>query len=367
MTGIYIHIPFCVKKCNYCDFASYPQKLTLQDEYINALIKEMELCKGTEADTVYIGGGTPSVLSMENTRRLLSAVRANFNLSSDTEFTIEVNPKTIDTEKTQLYKKLGVNRISIGSQSFCNDELKTLGRIHTAEDTIETCKILKSAGFENISLDLMYALPGQTMDSLGTSLERLLSLNPSHISCYGLKIEDGTPFGTMLQNGELTEADEDTFADMYEYIRRELCKGGYNHYEISNFAKEGRESRHNLKYWQNEDYLGFGLGASSKVGNRRFTKSADFEEYISSYKLAEDYVMDKNEAMDEFIILGLRVINSGVDKNKFYQTFGVSVDERYGSIISEVAPYVINTPNALKIRPEASLVSNSIMCRFMLD
>lgn len=367
MKGIYIHIPFCVKKCNYCDFASYPQKMSLQDEYINALIKEMELCKGTEADTVYIGGGTPSVLSMENTRRLLVAINDIFSLAQNTEFTVEVNPKTIDSQKAQLYKKLGVNRISIGSQSFINDELKTLGRIHTAEDTVETYELLREAGFENISLDLMYALPGQTMESLGTSLERLLSLNPNHISCYGLKIEDGTPFGTMLQKGELTEADEDTFADMYDFIRKELCKGGYNHYEISNFAKEGRESRHNLKYWQNEDYLGFGLCASSKLGNRRFTKSADFDEYISSYKLSEDYTMSNNEAMDEFIILGLRVINSGVDKNKFYQTFGVSVDERYGRIIEETAPYVTDTPDTLKLRSEASLVSNSIMCRFMLD
>ncbi len=365
MTGIYIHIPFCVKKCNYCDFASYPQKLSRQDEYLTALIGEMQQYKGTKADTVYIGGGTPSVLSWENTRRLLIAINEIFDLPEDTEFTIEVNPKTIDRTKAELYKQMGVNRISIGSQSFCDEELKTLGRIHTAEDTVATYKLLRDVGFENISLDLMYALPGQTMDSLGTSLERLLKLSPEHISCYGLKIEEGTPFCSMLKNGEIAETDEDTFADMYEYIRKELSKAGYIHYEISNFAKEGRESRHNLKYWQNEDYLGFGLCASSKVGNRRFTRSADFDEYVSSYKLSEDYIMDKEEAMDEFIILGLRVINSGVDKQKFHSTFGVGVDERYGHIINEVSPYVINTPHALKLQADAALISNSIMCRFM--
>lgn len=365
MTGIYVHIPFCVKKCNYCDFASYPQKLSQQDEYITALIGEMEQYKGTKADTVYIGGGTPSVLSWENTNRLICAINETFNLADDTEFTIEVNPKTIDKPKAELLRSLGVNRISIGSQSFCNDELKTLGRIHTAEDTVATYELLKNAGFENISLDLMYALPGQTMDSLGTSVERLLKLNPQHISCYGLKIEEGTPFCSMLKNGEIAETDEDTFADMYEYIRKEFSKAGYIHYEISNFAKEGRESRHNLKYWQNEDYLGFGLCASSKVGNRRFTHSADFDEYISSYKLSEDYTMDKEEAMDEFIILGLRVINFGVDKQKFHDTFGVSVDDRYKDVIKEVSPYVTNTHNALKLQADAALISNSIMCRFM--
>ena len=366
MTGIYIHIPFCVKKCNYCDFASYPQKLSLQDEYITALIGEMTQYKGTKADTVYIGGGTPSVLSEENTARLLKAVNEIFCLSAHTEFTVEVNPKTIDKEKADLYINMGVNRISIGSQSFCNDELKTLGRIHTAEDTVETYKLLRNAGFKNISLDLMYALPGQTMESLGTSVKRLLSLNPEHISCYGLKIEEGTPFYSMLQKGDIAESDEDTFADMYEYIRRELAKAGYNHYEISNFAKEGRESRHNLKYWQNEDYLGFGLCASSKVGNRRFTHSSDFDEYISSYKLTEDYTMNSEEAMDEFIILGLRVINSGVNKQKFHDAFGTTVDDRYGHIIEEVSPQVINSANSLKLRADAALISNSIMCRFML-
>jgi len=365
MKGIYIHIPFCVKKCNYCDFASYPQRLNNQDEYITALINEFKMHKGTKADTVYIGGGTPSVLSMENTKRLLEAVNHTFDLSANTEFTVEVNPKTVDLLKAKLYKDMGVNRISIGSQSFCNDELITLGRIHTAEDTVATYELFREAGFNNISLDLMYALPGQTMESLGTSLKRLLNLNPEHISCYGLKIEEGTPFGNMLKNGNLTEADEDTFADMYDYIRATLEQNGYSHYEISNFSHTGKESRHNLKYWQNEDYLGFGLGASSKIGSRRFTHSADFEEYISSYKLSEDYTMDKDKAMDEFVILALRVINSGVDKEKFNITFKADFDRVYARAIKETEAMCINTPNAYKIKKDKALVSNSIMCRFM--
>ncbi len=365
MKGIYIHIPFCIKKCNYCDFASYPNRLSNQDEYITALINEFKAYKGTKADTVYIGGGTPSVLSYCNTQRLLEAVNSVFCLPADSEFTVEVNPKTLDIQKARLFKSMGVNRISIGAQSFLDTELKTLGRIHTPSDTVETFELLRKIGFDNISIDLMYAFFGQTLNTLADSMQKLIDLNPEHISCYGLKIEDGTPFGNMLKNGELTETDEDTFADMYGYIRDTLVKNGYIHYEISNFAKQGRESRHNLKYWQNEDYTGFGLGASSKEGRRRFTNSRDFDEYILSYALCEDYTMDMEEAMDEFIILGLRVINSGVDKAKFYDTFGVSLDDRYARAIQEVSPYITNTPNSLKLRSEAALVSNSIMCRFL--
>lgn len=365
MKGIYIHIPFCVKKCNYCDFASYPQRLSNQDEYITALINEFKMHKGTKADTVYIGGGTPSVLSMENTLRLLESVNDIFDLSADTEFTVEINPGTLEREKAVMYKKYGVNRISIGTQSFVDAELCAIGRIHKGEDSIRTYNMLRDIGFENISLDLMYALPGQTMESLGASVNCMLKLNPEHISCYGLKIEEGTPFGEMLKEGKIMEADEDTFADMYDYIRTTLEQSGYSHYEISNFSRTGKESRHNLKYWQNEDYLGFGLGAASKVGNRRFTHSSDFEEYISSYKFSEDYTMDKDEAMDEFVILALRVINSGVEKDKFSSIFKEDFDRVYARAIKETEAMCINTPTAYKIRKDKALVSNSIMCRFM--
>ena len=365
MKGIYIHIPFCIKKCNYCDFASYPQKLAFQDEYIEALIKEMNLNRGTKADTVYIGGGTPSVLSMQNTKKLLEAVNNTFCLSDDTEFTVEINPKTIDKEKAKLFKSGGVNRISMGVQSLLDWELASLGRIHTPEDVYDTFNLLRQEGYKNLSLDLMYALPGQSMESLGTSIDGLLKLNPEHISCYGLKIEEGTPFGNMLRNGEIAEAEEDVFADMYELIRNKLTAKGYTHYEISNFSKSGMESRHNLKYWQNKDYLGFGAGAASKVGNRRFTHSPVFEDYVKSFKLSEDYAMNKDEAMDEFVILALRVINSGVDKVKFRNLFSEDFDRVYNGVLKGCESMVINTPDALKLKPEAALVSNSIMCRFM--
>lgn len=365
MKGIYIHIPFCVKKCNYCDFASYPKYMNIQDEYVNALIKEIKERKGEMADTVYIGGGTPSVLSFSNTQRLLEAITHTFVLSENCEFTVEVNPATVDKDKARLYLKYGVNRISMGAQSFVDSELSTLGRIHNSEDVCITFELLRDSGFKNINLDLMYALPGQTMESLNYSIDKIISLSPEHISCYGLRFEEGTPFFDDLDCGIISECDEDTFADMYDNIRHRLCKEGYEHYEISNFCKNGLESRHNMKYWQDKDYIGFGLSASSKEGCRRYTHTADMEEYMATFLLNEDYTMTQKEQMQEFVILSLRVIKTGVDKAKFYKKFGVSFDDVFVEQIIKTAPYVINTDKCFRLRDEAILVSNSIMCEFM--
>ncbi len=365
MYGIYIHIPFCIKKCYYCDFASFPDKLTYQDEYINALIDEINTRKGISADTVYIGGGTPSVLSNENLDKLLSAVTKSFALNKDTEFTIEVNPKTIDEKKLAIFRSYGINRISMGAQSFVDEELSNIGRIHTSLDIENSFNLLRKCGFDNISLDLMYALPGQTIKSLSTSIDKVLKLSPEHISCYGLKYEDGTPMQKMLEKGTVMECSEDMFADMYNYIADTLKKNGYTHYEISNFCKGGKESRHNLKYWTLCDYIGFGVSASSNEGYRRYTHSPYFEDYINGYKLSEDYVMDKEESISEFVILGLRVLNKGVDKNEFYNKYKIDFDEYYKDALAKVEKYVINDKNTLKLRHEATLVSNSIMCEFI--
>lgn len=365
MYGIYIHIPFCVSKCNYCDFASFPKHMNMQDEYTDALIAQLKTREGICADTVYIGGGTPSVLSYENSNKLLETITQTFRLTPNCEFTVEINPATVDKNKLDLYRKYGVNRISMGAQSFSETELKTLGRIHTAEDIVSTFKLLRNCGFQNINLDLMYALPNQTMDSLKYSLETLVSLSPEHISCYGLKIEEGTPFYDKLQRGVLQECSEDTFADMYDYIRQTLQKSGYEHYEISNFCKRGKESIHNIKYWQDSDYIGFGLSASSKDGRRRYTFSADINEYTESYLLAEDYTMTLDEHMREFVILSLRVINKGVDKAKFRDKFGLDFDRVFAAQILKTTPYTINTKESFRLRNDAVLVSNSIMCEFM--
>lgn len=365
MYGIYIHIPFCVSKCIYCDFASYPGKRHLETDYISALVKEITGRKGVMADTVYIGGGTPSVLSCDNIERLLYTIRNTFELQDNLEFTMEINPGTMDIPKARLLKKYGVNRISMGAQSFVDSELEFLGRIHKSCDTQYTYNMLRDEGFDNISLDLMYALPGQSMDTLKYSAERVVSLRPEHISCYGLKFEEGTPLNDMLIQGKVTECSEDTFADMYDYIVSTMKSSGYEHYEISNFARKGRESRHNLKYWQDEDYLGFGVCASSREGSRRYTQTPLPEEYLNGKSPVEDYRMDLKEQMSEFIILGLRVINSGVDKRKFEKKFGMKLDDVFERELNKVSPYVINTELCLKLRREALLVSNSIMCEFM--
>ncbi len=367
MRGIYIHIPFCVRKCNYCDFASYPSKRGLEEQYINALTNDISQRAQVTADTVYIGGGTPSVLSCDNMERLLTGIRENISLSPNTEFTVEVNPGTVTCDMAKLLKKYGVNRISMGAQSFCNSELELLGRIHTAEDTEYTYKLLRDGGFQNISMDLMYAYPTQTIDTLSYSLSKLIGLKPEHISCYGLSVEEGTPFYDMCASGTMSQCSDDTFADMYEYIRRELEANGYSQYEISNFSQPGKESRHNLKYWQGDDYLGFGVAAASKEGSRRYTYTSDIDEYLSKRTLSEDYIMSLEEQMSEFVILALRVINSGVDKLKFREMFKVDFDSVFGDAADSVSSYIVNDPNSIKLRSEAALVSNSIMCRFVYD
>lgn len=365
MPGIYIHIPFCVKKCKYCDFASYPSQISKKSEYIDALICEMEKYKGYSTDTVYIGGGTPTCLSNSELEIILNNVNSLFNLEKNTEFTIEANPGTVNFEKAQLLKYFNVNRISIGAQSFNDELLKTLGRIHDSKEIFNTVSFFRDTGFKNISLDLMYALPGQTIEELGDSLEKLISLNPEHVSCYGLKYEDGTPFGEALKKGQLKEADEDIFADMYELIVERLKKNNYIHYEISNFAKEGYKSRHNLKYWNCEDYIGLGAAAASCVGLRRYTHSHKLEDYFNGYILNEDYVMEKDEAMREFVILGLRVLDNGVNKAEFEKRFSCRVDDVFKSQINRFDDFLINTENTLKLKENAALVSNTIMCEFI--
>ena len=365
MNGIYIHIPFCISKCKYCDFSSFPDRLSMQDDYIDILIKEMINYKGSHADSVYIGGGTPSVLKSDNIKKLLFAVNDIFKLQENSEFTMEVNPATVDFRKATIMKDYGVNRISIGAQSFVDTELKRIGRIHNSNDIRVTFEVLRNAGIKNLSLDLMYALPNQTLGSFAFSVDEACKLAPEHISCYGLKFEEGTPLYAELKSGTIEEQDEDAFAEMYDFLRKKLIKNGYQHYEISNFSLPGFESRHNTKYWTNKDYIGFGVSAASKIGNRRYSHTSDFVNYINSCELDEDYVMSKEEQMSEFVILGLRMLNKGADKEEFYQNFKLHMDDVFGDEIKKVSPYIINTKKSIKLKPESLLVSNAVMCEFV--
>ena len=367
MDGLYIHIPFCKSKCKYCDFASFSGKENLINEYINKLCLEMKEYQGHSFDTVYIGGGTPTVLDNASFEKLFDSIYKNFNIDKHSEITVEANPKTIDLQKAKVLNSLGVNRISIGAQSMVDDELKVLGRIHTSDDTKNTVALVRDAGIDNISLDLMYALFNQTMDSLCCSIDQITDLAPNHISCYGLKIEEGTPFYTMLQKGEVCETDEDLTADMYDVIRTKLKNAGYEHYEISNFSKPGKASRHNTKYWKCVDYVGIGLGAASCFKGERYTNSNVFDEYFNGFKKQERYTLTNSEKMSEFIILGLRLIKEGVSKADFKNTFGVDIYDVFGDTINKHinTNLIKDTGKNLVLTEKSYYISNYVMSDFV--
>ncbi len=306
--GIYIHIPFCVKKCLYCDFCS-TSDWTMQEAYVTALINDMKKHKGECADTVFIGGGTPTVLG-EGLLAVIDAVRETFVLSKDYEFTVEANPGTVDVSLLTKMKKAGVNRLSLGVQSFNDNELEALGRIHNSKEAIDAFYMARKAGFSNINIDLMLSTPNQTIKSVEHTLDAIKALNPEHVSAYSLIIEEGTPFYDM----DLNLPDEDTERDIYHYAVERLKAMGFERYEISNFAKKGYECRHNIKYWTGDEYLGFGCAAASYTDNYRFTNTYDILSYIQGVRLDEKELIDKNEQLKEKFLLGLRM-SRGVKYN----------------------------------------------------
>lgn len=369
MTGVYIHIPFCKQKCNYCDFCSYPSKLSEAYEYCKAVIREAETFKEHNicADTVYFGGGTPSLLDVSDLHCVLEAIHKNFNISPNAEITLEANPGTITKDKAKEYKAMGFNRVSLGVQSFLDTELKRLGRIHSAYDTQKSFEILSDAGFSNISLDLMYAIPGQNMDTLGTSLLGVLNLNPTHISCYGLKIEESTPFYSMLQKGIISEKDDDEYADMYELIREKLESAGYAQYELSNFSKKGCESRHNTKYWTGEDYIGLGAAAASKLALRRYTHTRCLEDYMLSFENEEEYVLTKDEAMSEYMFLSLRQTLAGASKEEFKKKFDCNIEDVFPASVSKHLKNGLlkDLGDRYVLAPGAYYISNYVLSDFV--
>ena len=290
--GIYIHIPFCKSKCAYCDFVSFPNIKDKEERYINSVIKEIqsqnwdEINKNYQITTIYIGGGTPSFIDAENIKKVLDIFQDKIGIDfNNIEITIEVNPGTVNAEKLRVYKNAEINRISIGLQTTNNNLLKQIGRIHTFEQFLEIYNMAKEAGFDNINVDLMIGLPNQTIDDLKQSLEKVLELQPNHISVYSLILEEGTPLFNMVEKGALSLPDEETERQMYWYVKNKLELAGYNHYEISNFAKPGNESKHNLNCWNQEEYIGFGLAAHSYFQNKRYSNTTDIDKYIKYYFL----------------------------------------------------------------------------------
>lgn len=327
--GIYLHIPFCVQKCRYCDFCSFAgAKSDRMEAYVSELCRRIEHERKSFSDvcvdTIYFGGGTPTLLSVEAFSRIFDTLRASCKMSDGCEITCECNPATADEKKFRALRELGFNRLSIGLQSVHDEELQMLGRIHTYEDFRKTFSDARAAGFDNISVDLMYALPDQVLARFEESLVRLAELSPEHISVYGLKIEEGTPF--WKQRDSLRLPEEETELAMYLACTEILSHYGYEKYEISNFSKKGRESRHNLRYWHGEEYLGFGVAAHSYFCGERFGNSRDIAAFLSGEDIVEERVrLDERELRNEYLMLRLR-LSEGIDERELDERFGVRFD-----------------------------------------
>ena len=326
---IYIHIPFCVRKCHYCAFNSKVGGESERAAYVEALIREINLRgDASTVETIYIGGGTPTTLALEQLERIICAVARSFNVSTCAEVTIEANPGTVDAAYLRGLRALGVNRLSLGVQSFDDALLKTLGRIHTARAAIETVELAENF-FDNVSVDLMYGLPGQTLEDVRGDLERVKALDVAHVSIYGLEVEEGTRFYDMG-----VTIDENLCADMYDLITATLPAQGYRRYEVSNFAKAGFESRHNVGYWTGKRYWGFGAGAHGFDGALRTSNVRDVAAYISGAAPVLEEVVTRQAAMEEFCFLGLRMTD-GVSAQIFNWRFGASIFEVFGAVIDK--------------------------------
>ena len=344
---LYIHIPFCVRKCNYCDFLSFAADETVQRQYTDALCREIADWEGYGngiVSTVFIGGGTPSILPVREMERILDTIYRYARMESETEITMECNPGTADREKLRAWKNSGINRISFGLQSADNRELRMLGRIHTWEDFQENWYLARKEGFENLNVDLMSALPGQSLSSWHKTLSRVLDLEPEHISAYSLIIEEGTPF-----YGQFAEADQKRAADepqdllpseeeerqMYEDTLTMLAAHGYHRYEISNYARPGRECRHNCGYWTGVPYKGFGLGAASYLHHGRYKNTESMKEYLTAADPVKEWQkLDKSAEMEETMILGLRMMQ-GVSICEFQNKYEVSIQQIYGDVVAK--------------------------------
>ena len=326
--GLYIHIPFCKKKCDYCDFLSFENKNELIDNYIEILINEIKneakkISKEEyEITTIYFGGGTPSFIDLKYIINILEILKENFNLNN-AEITLEINPGTVDENKLRTYFKNGINRLSIGLQETNNNLLKQLGRIHTYDDFLETYNIARKIGFKNINIDLMIGIPNQTLFNIDSSLEKIINLNPEHISVYSLILEENTKLEKKILNKEYILPEEKFERKMYWKVKEKLEKNNYIQYEISNFSKQNYESKHNLNCWNQEEYIGFGLGAHSYFNNIRYSNTDDINKYLKNNE--EKIIHEKQtreEKMKEYMMLGLRKIE-GVSISKFEQKFSI--------------------------------------------
>ncbi len=378
--AIYVHIPFCVRRCPYCDFNTYAGLERLQGPYVEALIREVRAygrrMGRPQASTVFFGGGTPTTLTGEQLRRVLDAVRDAFDVLPDAEITSEANPGTVDSDRFRAMRDAGFNRLSLGVQSFDDEELRFLGRIHSAAEAVEAYRRAREAGFGNVNLDLMFGLPEQRIESWERSLSRAVGLRPEHLSLYALTVEEGTPLARWVADGKTPPPDEGAAADMYDLACDLLAEAGYRHYEISNWALDdpARDWRcqHNLTYWRYEPYLGFGAGAHSFDGRRRWWNVSGVQEYIGKIEAGEPPMKSGEDigerlAMGEMMMVGLRLLEEGVPEARFRERFGVSLKEAFPQEIEELTEdgLVEWHGGSLRLTRKGWLVANRVFMRFL--
>ncbi len=380
--SLYVHIPFCHTRCHYCDFNTYAGMLPLREPYVRALLTEIGMAgaltklpggKPRRSRTIFFGGGTPSLLSVSQVSRILEACYNNFAVDEDAEITLEANPGTLSREQLVGLRAAGVNRLSMGAQSFDAELLKTLGRIHSPKDITQAVRDAQAAGFTSINVDFMFGLPGQTMRHWRETIDRALDLHIEHLSLYSLIIEEGTPFYTWTREGRITPGDEDLCADMYEYADERLQAAGYVNYEISNWSLPCFQSRHNLTYWHNLPYIGMGAGAYSSFGGRRFSNVREPAEYIRMLKAqqwpeVESETVDKAQAMSETAFLALRTAQ-GLHLPTFEQRFALPFAQFVGDRLHmvEEAGLLEREPEWLRLSKRGRLLGNEVFLRLLPD
>lgn len=375
MLGLYIHVPFCAQKCYYCDFNSYKINSNQKKEYLINIEREMKFYKDEFKDkyfdTVFFGGGTPSILTVDELKELINNINENFNIKKDAEITIECNPGTINREKIEAMKKMGINRLSIGLQATQNYHLKSIGRIHTYEEFEKNYYDALDIGFKNINIDLMYALPNQKTQEWKDTLDKIINLNPSHISAYSLILEEGTKLYDMYQNKEFELLDEDTDINMYNYTIDTLKRHGYNQYEISNYSKEDLECKHNIIYWKCDNYLGLGPGASGFIGDTRYSNIEDICEYNKRIlqnirPVSEEIELTKKDKIEEFIFMGLRM-NEGINIDVFKERFDTDFYDIYQEVMDKLIKreLVRFDGKNISLTQKGREISNSVFIEFL--
>ena len=371
-SSAYVHIPFCTQICYYCDFSKVFIKNQPVDAYLEHLIQETLSYEIGKLRTLYIGGGTPTALSAQQLAYLLTELPKVMDLSEVEEFTIEANPGDLDPDKIAVLKESQVNRVSLGVQTFDNKMLKKIGRSHQEQDIYDNIRHLKQAGFDNISIDLIYALPGQTMDQVKENVAKAIDLDIPHMSLYSLILENHTVFMNRMRRGKLPLPKEELEAEMFEYIIEELEKAGFEHYEISNFSKPGFESRHNLVYWDNAEYYGLGAGASGYVDGIRYKNHGPIRHYLEAVEAGKARITEEHltleEKMEEELFLGLRK-KTGVSKARFEEKFGISFDQRYGQVVASLTEQGLLVPDDKQVRmtKRGLFLGDTVAEKFILE